>query len=168
MKAGAGTAWILAQAACAVSSTAPDVLGDCAPEAARREAIEQLFSSFERSYDAADVAGLADLWFPDGDLHTLSGGVVRGREAVRDFYERLLAGPYRDSRFTLTAERVRFLTCDIAVVDGRWSVRGDALPAGQPTAGLVTQVLVRTRDRWGIVSARPSVPRRGHTKDLGR
>ncbi|MBK8015173.1 MAG: SgcJ/EcaC family oxidoreductase [Deltaproteobacteria bacterium] len=122
-------------------------------------------------YAAGATEALAALWLADGDLYTLAGGILRGRGAVADFFERTLKGPYRGSRFSLTLQSIRKLRPNLVVVDGRWSISGPDLPPNYPASGLRlnTQILERTpQGELRIVSARPAVPTRGHTRNLGR
>ena len=64
---------------------------------------------------------------------------------------------YRGSKHPLTFGNLRCVTSDVAVVDGKWELRGlsDASGKALPTfEGLLTLVLARGRSGWAIEAYR--------------
>jgi ketosteroid isomerase-like protein len=52
----------------------------------------------------------------------IGGQFIRGRKAIEDFFTRLLkAGSGME---TATIEQIRFLSPDLAIVDGSWTITG--------------------------------------------
>ena len=130
--------------------------------------IQFLWEQFEKAYDSGDARAIANLWLADGDLFSLSGGIFRGREEIETFFKESLKNSYKGSTFDLKIDSIKKVKADVVVVDGTWQILGDALPQDYPSQGIYTQVLIKSDGKWKILSARPSVPLRGHTRNHGR
>jgi hypothetical protein len=80
------------------------------------------------------------------------GAAEHGRQAIQqNRHEQFTRKEYRQSRHTLTMGAVRCLTADIAVVDGKWELRGVLDRAGNPAPrghGLATIVVKRGPEGW--------------------
>ena len=120
--------------------------------------IRGMGSAFSTYWANADAPLLAAMWTDEGDIVHPDGSSERGREAIRINRAALfLRREYRGSRHPLTIGNVRCLSADIAVVDGKWELRGvsdangTALP---PFEGLCTLVVRRTGSGWQIEAYR--------------
>jgi len=120
----------------------------------------------------------AALWTPTGDIVHTDGTVERGQEIIMQnrivlFNRR----EYRGSRHSLLLNMIRCLSRDIAVVDGRWDLRGVLDAKGGPLPimeGQATLVVRRTEEGWRIEAYRytlkpqpadPAPPRRPGSPD---
>ena len=116
--------------------------------------------AFTLHWNNADAQMLASLWSEDGDIVHPDGLIERGREMIRTNRAALfMRQEYRGSKHPMTFGNVRCLSSDIAVVDGKWELRGVTDAGGKilPTfEGLLT--LVMKRNRAG--RSRPTVIRR--------
>ncbi|MBF0547268.1 MAG: SgcJ/EcaC family oxidoreductase [Candidatus Riflebacteria bacterium] len=130
--------------------------------------IRNLLKQYELAYNSGNASALAGLWTTDGDLFSLSGGIFRGQKEILTFFSESLAKNYKDSQFHMGLDQVRFLTPNLAIVDGKWQITGGDLPKGYPSSGIYTQIMIRVDASWRIVAARPSVPLQGHTGTHGR
>ena len=83
--------------------------------------LERLLVSRER---AGDVDGMAALYEPNAVLDDGCGRLIRGKEAIRAFYEELLA---TGRKFDFGDQRAAILTGDLALTSTR-------LPDGSVTA----------------------------------
>ena len=60
---------------------------------------------------------------------------------------------FKESIFTTTEVRVKFLKEDIAIVHVRWNLRGDKDADGtprEPRSGIFTQVVMKENGKWLI------------------
>lgn len=103
--------------------------------------VAEFFSAWGRAMNARDAAGIASLCTEDiewEDSVLMGAGPIRGRAAVRDFFEEYLFRPFPDLRFEIleligsgegtgAADRARFSGTFLAPV----SALGLA-PTGQP------------------------------------
>ena len=125
-----------------------------------------------------DALMFAALWTPTGDIVHTDGTVERGQEIIMQnrivlFNRR----EYRGSRHSLLLNMIRCLSRDIAVVDGRWDLRGVLDAKGGPLPimeGQATLVVRRTEEGWKIEAYRytlkpqpadPAPPRRPGSPD---
>ena len=113
--------------------------------------IRKLIPQFLDAWGHADAAQLASVFAPDGDLIIPTGNVFSGREAIGAFYSSVFQNGYKGSRATGVIERMRFITPDIAIADGRWTIAGAHDQDGKdaPTErGIFSVIVARKRSRW--------------------
>ncbi|MFZ4627922.1 MAG: SgcJ/EcaC family oxidoreductase [Blastocatellia bacterium] len=127
-----------------------------APPPPEREeaAVRQLVDDYVAAREKIDPIATADLFTPDADQLVSSGEWRLGREAV-------VAGTVASSRQnsgsrTITITQIRFLSPDIALVDGRYTLtpRDGAAPRQMWTSLLVQ----KTEARWRIAAIRNMLP----------
>jgi hypothetical protein len=86
------------------------------------------------------------------------GFTERGRETIRANRAALfMRQEYRSSKHPLTFGSVRCVTADVAVVDGKWELRGVLDAGGKPLPtfeGLLTLVIGRGPTGWAIEAYR--------------
>src|SRR6185436_9210758 len=114
--------------------------------------------AFTFHWNNGDATSLSLLWSVDGDMVHPDGLTERGRETIRSNRAALfLRQEYRGSKHPLTFGNVRCVTSDVAVVDGKWELRGvsDAGGKALPTfEGLLTLVVARGPSGWAIEAYR--------------
>ncbi|MBF0545787.1 MAG: SgcJ/EcaC family oxidoreductase [Candidatus Riflebacteria bacterium] len=76
--------------------------------------IRNLLKHYELAYNAGNASEMAGLWTTDGDLFSLSGGIIRGQKEILAFFSESLAKNYKDSQFHMSLDQVRFLTQNLA------------------------------------------------------
>ena len=135
----------------------PDSLRQsAAPPPAEKEeaAIRQLVQDYVAAREKVDPAATASLFTPDADQLVSSGEWRVGREAV-------VAGTVASSRQnsggrTITITRIRFLSPDIALVDGRYTLTPrDGAASRQMWTSLLLQ---KAEARWRIAAIRNMLP----------
>jgi len=99
---------------------------------------------------------LSDLSFrvPDGSL-------IKGRSQIENFYSGVFAGGYGASTAIATIDQLRFLSADLALVDGQFTVRRVLSANDQqlpPERGFFTIIAQRVSGRWLIVANREMEP----------
>ena len=137
---------VFSLAAAAAAGQAPPGGSPSADEAAVRAVIARYVSA----RDARDAAALAELFTADADQYTTSGDWRRGRE-------RMLPGMAESSRQNpgsrgIDVQAVRFVTADVAIADGSYSI------AGSDLRRWTTIVLARDDGRWRIAAIRNMTP----------
>jgi uncharacterized protein (TIGR02246 family) len=115
-----------------------------AQEAAVRELVQKYVDARERR----DEAAVRALFTGDADQLVSNGEWRRGRE---DVVKGSLASSQRETgRRTITVEKVRFLTPDVAVADGRYEIGERKM--------WTTLVATRTKEGWRIAAIRNMLP----------
>ena len=137
---------VLLAAAAALSGQTPQA-GD---EAAIRDLVKQYVDAREK----IDPQAVEKLFTPDADQLVSSGEWRKGRPEV-------VKGSIASSRGsgghrTITVESIRFLSSDVAVVDGRYELSG---LAGNSTRSMwATLLMKKTSQGWKISAIRNMLP----------
>ncbi len=106
-----------------------------------------LIEAFERG----DAAALADFWAPDGDYMDERGRLYKGRQAIKESFEKLFSTE-KGAKLKIHRTAFRFARPDLAIGDGIMEV----LPVGDapPTAARFTAVQVKKDGQWFFESVR--------------
>jgi uncharacterized protein (TIGR02246 family) len=137
------------------------LLGVVSSPAARandESAIRQMVGDAVRRLNDGDLTAIDQFWDENADYVGIDGQFIHGRQAMREFFTQLLkAGAGTEAA---TIEQVRFLTSDLAIVDGSWTItgakdgNGNALP---PIRGRGCEIVQKKRGRWRFVATREMV-----------
>lgn len=115
-------------------------------------ALQNLWSEFERAFNAGDATAAARLYALDSDRIGSNGVKVSGREEIEKKYAAMLGRRTADPSskpFHATIE-VRLLRPDVALLDGSWS----GMRAGKPVRGFFTLTATKQQGRWLIAAGR--------------
>jgi uncharacterized protein (TIGR02246 family) len=106
------------------------------PEAATFEA---LATGFQQLFNEGQAAELAAQFLPDGELIDDEGNLYRGREELRDLFQRFFA-TFPGAKLTLQVDSLRMIGPRLAIEEGTRIVTIDerAVNAGGQAAGSVT------------------------------
>ena len=120
--------------------------------------IRSIGDAFTVHWTNADANKLSELWSDEGDIVHPDASIERGRETIRANRAALfMRQEYRGSRHPLTIGNIRCLSLDVAVVDGKWELRGVTDGKKQPLPtfeGLCTLVVKRGGGGWLIEAYR--------------
>jgi uncharacterized protein (TIGR02246 family) len=99
-----------------------------------------------------DARGYAALFTEDCDVVNVVGWWWKGRAELEQKLTRAFAYIFSESRLTITDVQVRFLSPDVAIAHGRWTMSGARTPPGipEPRAGIQTLVFTKQSGRWLI------------------
>jgi len=121
-------------------------------------AIRGFGDAFTFHWSNGDATNLSLLWSVDGDMVHPDGLTERGRETIRANRAALfMRQEYRSSKHPVILGNVRCITADVAVVDGKWELRGVLDAGGKPLPtfeGLLTLVMGRSPTGWAIEAYR--------------
>jgi uncharacterized protein (TIGR02246 family) len=126
-----------------------------------RDAIYGLIDSFVTCWDRADAERLSMLWKADGDIIIPDGSLIRGRNRIENFYAEVFAGGYSASTAIASIDQLRFLSADLALVDGQFTIRRVLAANNQelpPERGFFSIVAQKVSGRWLIVASREMEP----------
>ena len=109
--------------------------------------IRKMADEYNHAWATMYAQGVASLWAADGDIVHPDASTERGRIAIQqNRTEQFMRKEFSGSKHALTFGNVRCLTADVAVVDGKWELRGARDRTGNPiprAEGLLTVVMKR-------------------------
>jgi uncharacterized protein (TIGR02246 family) len=126
-----------------------------------RDAIYGLIDSVVACWDRADAQGLSMLWQADGDIIVPDGSLLKGRNQIENFYSGAFGGGYGASTTIATIDQLRFLSADLALVDGQFIVRRRLSANNQqlpPERAFFSIIAQKVSGRWLIVAVREMEP----------
>ena len=131
---------------------APAAERSSAASSADEAAVRAVVRSYVDARELRDPAAIEALFTSDADQHTTAGEWRRGRaEVIRGSIESSGRNP---GTRTITVERVRFITPDVAIADGRYEIAAQ----GGARRMWTTIVLERESGAWRIAAIRNMVP----------
>ena len=124
------------------------------------EAIRERLKQFETSWSNGDAQAIAQAFTPEGDLVGPDGRMARGRQEIEQRYSELFSGIFKGTDVSVTADSIRFLEPDVAVVSGSYEITGVEATGDEapPTKGKFMTVVIRQDGQWLTVASRPMVP----------
>jgi uncharacterized protein (TIGR02246 family) len=164
-----GTVWavprpVRAQAAARKASQAPAPPATAEPRSEDLAAVRAALQSFVKAFQSRDPKALAAHWTSGGELRTVSGTTVQGRDTLEKGFTAFFA---RTPEVTaeLHPQPVRFLSKDAAVEEGAVTVRrGPVEPA---THAHYRALLIREDGHWLLAELHESPGDRASIEDLG-
>lgn len=115
------------------------------------DAVKVYVANFESAWNRHDPVALFGMRASEIDRINAFGGWIRDPSADERVMTRLFAGPFSHSKYKMTAERIRFLTPDVAlVVIHQVRISG---PTAWPSSSLGNRslhVLVKHRGNWEL------------------
>jgi uncharacterized protein (TIGR02246 family) len=138
--------------------TNPSNQGD---EQTIRRMVEQAISRLNKG----DITAIDDFWAQDADYVSVDGRLITGRAQIRAFFHELAKSTAGQAQQTSSIEQIRFLTPELAIVDGLWTVTGARDAAGKdlpPIKGKGFEVVQKKEGQWWFVATRPMVIFKGN------
>jgi uncharacterized protein (TIGR02246 family) len=123
--------------------------------------IRELYERFENAWNRHDAVALAEMWTIDGDHREPDGRIAKGRDEVQMLFAEEHATVFKDSRLDLDVKTVWFITAEVALVDGEYTLGGVPGPDGKPLPprkGHLTSVLLQERGQWWVAASRLMIP----------
>jgi uncharacterized protein (TIGR02246 family) len=126
-------------------------------------AINTNIQQFQDAYNAGDAAALAALFTPTGQIITIDGETLEGREAIEETFRNVFTESPQ-VQMEIFVDSIRFLGDDLALETG--STREVAAPGEAPEYGRYTVLHVKRDGKWLMAAARDSegVPPTSHER----
>jgi uncharacterized protein (TIGR02246 family) len=112
-----------------------------------------------------DLTVFEDFWATDADYVSVDGRLITGRDQIQAFFRELIKSSAGQSQQSSSIERIRFLTPELAIVDGQWTVTGARDAAGKelpPIKGRGVEVVQKRDGRWWFVATREMIIFKGN------
>jgi uncharacterized protein (TIGR02246 family) len=114
------------------------------------QAIKQAAAAYSAAFDRGDIDGLLSYWSPDAEYIDESGKTTQGHEAIS-----ALVRKHRENlkgyKLKLEHKALRFVTPDVAMVDGKATLVG---PEGKEDVTPFAAVWVKRDGKWRVRSLR--------------
>lgn len=119
------------------------------------ESVLAVEAAYDRAWLEGNVEGIIACLTKDAVLISPQGEAACGHREIRKLIGEFLSGPARGSIHTGNIIRVKFVTEDVAVVDGEAFIKGMEF-TGSPVLAhhRFTDILIRDRDIWFISQIR--------------
>ena len=121
---------------------------------AEEEAIHKAAAAYLAAYAKGDVDAVLAVWTNDAEFIDDDGKVYRGRDTLAPMFAKSLPS-YKGYKITGKLTSVRFVTPDVALVDGQMTFTP---PRGEPDVTRFTSVWVKADGQWRIRSGRDLTP----------
>lgn len=118
------------------------------------QAIRKHVEDYVQAYNSHRVEAMDALLTDDIDTIVLPGKLLEGKAALHELFVRRHSSVAQASRLSRTVERIRFLTADIALVDGQYEATGMKDPQGNrapPLKAWITETLRKDLGKWRTV-----------------
>jgi len=122
------------------------------------DAIRHMVTEAVSRLNRNDARAIRELWDENADYVSVGGKLIRGRQAMEDFFAAMLKEG--GGTQTATIEQVRFITPDLAIVDGSWTITGALDANGRPLPpieGRGLEIVQKKQSRWRFVATREMV-----------
>ena|SRR5215813_11176005 len=111
-----------------------------------------------------DLTVFEDFWAQDADYVSVQGKLITGRAQIQAFFRELMKSGAGQAQQTSSIEQIRYLTPELAVMDGLWTVTGARDAAGKelpPINGRGLEIAQKRDGRWWFVSTREMIIYKG-------
>jgi uncharacterized protein (TIGR02246 family) len=128
-----------------------------APAGQDEAAIRTMVDQAVKRLNKGDLTALEEFWDEGADYVGVDGTLIKGRTQIQALF-RKAAG--QTGQQTATIEQIRFITPEIATVDGTWIITGARDGTGQelpPIKGRGFEVVQKKSGRWRFVLTREMV-----------
>lgn len=139
----------------------PSNVGGIRSDLEKEAAIRALYKNFSETWNKHDAKALAEMWALDGDHVEPDGHHADGRDAIQDLLAKQHKSVFKTTQLALAIEDVWFMTENVALVDGTYSITGIVAPDGSavpPRKGNLTAILLMEGGKWWIAADRLMIP----------
>lgn len=108
--------------------------------------------------NSGDVSAFDDFWDENADYVGADGTLIKGKAQMKELF-RMMAKS-RTGQQTASVEQIRFITPELATVDGLWTVTGARDAEGKefpPIKGRGFELVQKRDGRWRFIATREMV-----------
>lgn len=119
-----------------------------------RNMIDQAISRLNKG----DVTAFEDFWDEQADYVGVDGRLTKGRSDIQALFRQMVKS--RAGQQTVTVEQIRFITPELATVDGSWVVTGAHDATGKELSainGRGFELVQKNNGRWRFIATREMV-----------
>ena len=105
-----------------------------------------------------DVSALDDFWDENADYVGVDGTLIKGRAQMQAFFRKVAESS--KGQQIASVEQIRFITPELATVDGSWTVTGTRGADGKelaPIKGRGFEVVQKRNGKWRFIATREMV-----------
>jgi uncharacterized protein (TIGR02246 family) len=105
-----------------------------------------------------DVSALDDFWDENADYVGVDGTLIKGRAQMQAFFRKVAESS--KGQQIASVEQIRFITPELATVDGSWTVTGARGADGKelaPIKGRGFEVVQKRNGKWRFIATREMV-----------
>jgi uncharacterized protein (TIGR02246 family) len=115
-------------------------------------AIHDVVTRLENTWNAGDSVAYAALFAEDANFIHIFGGQLDGRTAIQESHRHIFATIYRGSQVRITAQNIRFVREDVAIVFNRAQLKFHEGQEARELETRPTMVVAKGGDGWQIVA----------------
>jgi uncharacterized protein (TIGR02246 family) len=111
-------------------------------------------------FNDGDVTVIEDFWDENADYVGVDGKVITGRANIHAFFSDLLRLSPEGMQQEVKTIDIRFLTSELAIVDGSWTISGARDEAGKdypPLNGRGVEIAQKKDGQWRFIATREMV-----------
>ena len=111
-----------------------------------------------------DITAFVDYWDEGADYVSVDGRLIKGRAQIQEFFGKMSSSRTGQPQQTAAIDQIRFITPELATVDGSWTITGVRDAQGKkldPINGKSFEVVQKRHGRWRFVATREMVIFRG-------
>ena len=105
-----------------------------------------------------DVSAFDDFWDENADYVGADGTLIKGKAQIKELFR--MMGKSRTGQQTASVEQIRFITPELATVDGLWTVSGARNADGKefpPIKGRGFEPVQKKDGKWRFIATREMV-----------
>jgi len=121
-----------------------------------RSIVEQAINRLNKG----DVTAFDDFWDEGADYVSVDGRLIKGRAQIQAFYHEMVRPGAWQPQQTVLIDQIRFITSDLATVDGSWTITGARDADGRklpPIKGRGFELAQKKDGRWRFIATREMV-----------
>lgn len=110
-----------------------------------------------------DVSAFDDFWDENADYVGVDGTLIKGRAQMQAFFRKMAESSAGHQ--IVSVEQIRFITPELATVDGSWTVTGARGAGGKvlaPIKGRGFEVVQNRNGKWRFIATREMVIFKGN------
>jgi len=128
-----------------------------------RVMVDQAISRLNRG----DITVVDEFWDENADYVSVDGRLIVGRARMKEYFSEILRLSAGGMQQVSTIDSIRFLTPELAIVDGSWTISGARDESGielAPLKGRGLEIAQKIDGQWRFMATREMVNFREITK----
>ncbi len=127
--------------------------------------IRKLVAEAINRMNKGDLTIFRELWSEDADYVSVDGQLLKGRAQIQEFFRQMAGQGASQPQQRAKVEQIRFITPELATVDGAWTVTGARDANGNelaPIEGRGFELVQKKNGRWSFIATREMIVYKAH------